>query len=146
MPNIVKKSCLVLKLCHFKLQCLYVPMKIVRYPTIMVITVWNLTMFQYRSDSRQLKRNVISCIANLVYELPHKLPNDLRLMILENKEILGKTQIQVETQPSAQSLFQKLKSSNSSGSVESKKKNFRLSWSKYFGTFQYFSTDAIHHT
>ena len=36
-------------------------------------------MFQYRSDEPQVKRNLISRIANLVYELPHKLPNNLRL-------------------------------------------------------------------
>ena len=41
--------------------------------------------------------NVISSIANLVYELPHELQGDLRLRILENKEILGKSQIWVET-------------------------------------------------
>ena len=40
---------------------------------------------------------MISSIANLVYELPHELPNDLRLRILRNKEILGKSQIWVET-------------------------------------------------
>ena len=40
---------------------------------------------------------MISSIENLVYELPHELPNDLRLRILGNKEILGKSQILVET-------------------------------------------------
>ena len=40
---------------------------------------------------------MISSIANLVYELP----NDLRVTILGNKEILGKSQIWVETEPSA---------------------------------------------
>ena len=40
-----------------------------------------------------IKRNVISSIANLAYELPRKLPNDSRLRILGNKEILGKSQI-----------------------------------------------------
>ena len=39
----------------------------------------------------------MSSIANLVYELPHELPNDLRLWILGNKEILGISQIWVET-------------------------------------------------
>ena len=39
---------------------------------------------------------MISGIANLVYELHHKLPNDLRLSILGNKEILGQSQIWVE--------------------------------------------------
>ena len=58
---------------------------------------WNVTMFKYRPDSPQVKRNVISSIANMVYELPHELPNDLRLRILGNKEILGKSRIWVET-------------------------------------------------
>ena len=54
-------------------------------------------MFYYRSDYPQVKRNVISSISNLVYELPHELPNDLRLRILGNKKILGKSQVCVET-------------------------------------------------
>ena len=40
-------------------------------------------MFQYRSDQPQIKRNVISNIANMVYEFPQELPNDLSLRILE---------------------------------------------------------------
>ena len=45
-----------------------------------------------------LKRNAVSGIANLVYELPHELPNDLRLLgILGNKEILRKYQIWGDT-------------------------------------------------
>ena len=48
---------------------------------------------------------MISSIGNLVYELSQVLPNDLRLRILGNKEILGKSQIWVETYPSPQSLF-----------------------------------------
>ena len=35
-------------------------------------------MFQYRPDEPQVKRNMISSKANLVYELPHALANDLR--------------------------------------------------------------------
>ena len=50
----------------------------------------------------------MSSIANLVYDFPHKLPNDLRLTILGNKKILKKSQIWVETQPSTQSPFQNL--------------------------------------
>ena len=53
---------------------------------------------------------MISSIANLV----HELPNDLRPRILGNKEINGKSQIWVKTQPSAQSPFQKLNFGNSS--------------------------------
>ena len=40
---------------------------------------------------------MVSSIANLVNELPQELPNDLRLRILGNKEIHGKSQIWVET-------------------------------------------------
>ena len=46
--------------------------------------------------------------------MPHELANDLRLRILGNKEMLGKSQIWVETLPSAQSPFQKLNFGNSS--------------------------------
>ena len=79
---------------------------------------------------------MVSSIANLVCDVPHKLPNDLRLRIftprhfrrwrdpahtrkkrlriLGNKEILVKSQIWVETEPSAQSPFQKLNLGSSS--------------------------------
>ena len=40
---------------------------------------------------------MISSIANLVHELSHELPNDLRLSILGNKEILRKSQIWLDT-------------------------------------------------
>ena len=41
-------------------------------------------LVQTRVNRKQVKRNLISSIANLVYELPRELLNDLR-----NKEILG---------------------------------------------------------
>lgn len=44
-----------------------------------------------------VKGIVISSTANLVYELSHKLSNDLRHKILGNKEILGKSQTCVGT-------------------------------------------------
>ena len=34
---------------------------------------------------------MVSSEANLVYELPHELPKDLRFKILENKETSGKS-------------------------------------------------------
>ena len=37
---------------------------------------------EYRFDSSQVKQDLISSIINFVYELPHELPNDLRLRIL----------------------------------------------------------------
>ena len=57
---------------------------------------------------------MISSIANLVYDLPHELPNDLRLRIFGNKDIIGKSKIWVGIELSAQSPFQKLNFGNSS--------------------------------
>ena len=58
---------------------------------------------------------MISSIANLVYELPHGLSNDLRFRFLGNKDILGKSQIWVETfEKVYQFTFEKLSFSNSS--------------------------------
>ena len=54
-------------------------------------------------DSPQVKWNVISSIRNFFYELYHKLSEDLSLRILGNKEILGKSQYCLRTQPSLQS-------------------------------------------
>ena len=46
--------------------------------------------------STQVKRSAIISNKKGVYELPHKLPNDLRLRILGNKEKSGKSQNLVE--------------------------------------------------
>ena len=61
-----------------------------------------------------------SSIANLVYKLPHELPNDLRLRILGKKEISVKSQSYVDTQPSAQTPFQKLNVGNNSPKINTK--------------------------
>ena len=50
----------------------------------------------------------MSSIVNLVYELPHQLPNDLRFRFLGSQEISEKSQIWMETQLSTQSPFNKL--------------------------------------
>ena len=81
--------------------------------TIIVIKLWHFLIISLRSESPQVKRYLISSITNLVHELPYELPNDLRLRILGNQEILEKSQMWVETQPSAQSSFQKLNVDNS---------------------------------
>ena len=60
----------------------------------------------------QVKQNVISSLANLLYDLSHELSNELRLRILGNQEIAGACEIWVEIQPSAQCLFQKLNFGN----------------------------------
>ena len=73
----------------------------------LVIMFWNFTIFQYKSHSPKAKRNFISSIANLVYELLHELPNNSRLGILGKQERLEKSQIWVVKKPSAQSLLKK---------------------------------------
>ena len=55
--------------------------------TILVIIFWNITMFQYRSDSLQRKPNLISIIITLICEFPHELLSNLRLRILEKQQI-----------------------------------------------------------
>ena len=57
---------------------------------------------------------MISSIANLVFQLPHELPNDLGPTILANKEILRNFQIWVKTELSVPSPFQKLNFGNNS--------------------------------
>ena len=99
-------------------------------------------MFQYRSDQLQVKRYVISSIANLVCELSHKLPNDLRLRILGNKEILGKSQICVEPQISAQHLFQKLHFGRSSQKTRRNRYQTFLFLSSFTG-FVYFVPNIL---
>ena len=52
--------------------------------TILIIIIWNFTIFQCRCSLPQVKGNLISIIANLVFELSHDFPSDLRLGILGN--------------------------------------------------------------
>ena len=65
--------------------------------TILVIIFSTFATLQYRSNSPQVKRNMMPSIANLVYELPNDFLKDFRLRILKNKKILGKSQIWVMT-------------------------------------------------
>ena len=76
-----------------------------------ILELYNISI-QTRLTTSKTKRDIQ--YSKLVYELPHELPNDLRLGILGNKEMLGKAQIWVETYPSAQSPLQKLNFGNSS--------------------------------
>ena len=78
------------------------------FHTVMVIIFLNLAMFQQRPDWPQVKQNVICSIANLLYELRHKIPNELRLRILGSKEIWGECYFWVEKWPSVLPPFQKL--------------------------------------
>ena len=53
-------------------------------------------MFDQIFLSPQEKQRVIISYKHDIYELPHELPNDLRLRILENQEITGKSQNFIE--------------------------------------------------
>ena len=59
-------------------------------------------------DSPYIKRDQIFTITNFAYKLPHELPNDSRLGILGNQEILERSQNWLKAEPSVQSHFQKL--------------------------------------
>ena len=85
---------------------------------------------------------MISSIANLVYELPHDSPNNLRPRILRNKEILGEYQIRVKTQANAKSSFQKLNFSNSSQKTRKSRYETFLFRSS-FTTFRYFVPNIL---
>ena len=63
-------------------------------------------MFYQFFLSAQVKRHVIFSYKHGKYELTHELPNDLRLRILGNQEILGKCLNFVERQPSVLSSWQ----------------------------------------
>ena len=56
--------------------------------------------------SPQVKQNAIISNKHGIYELPHKLPKDLRLRILRNQTKSGKSQNVIELQSSAQSSSQ----------------------------------------
>ena len=52
--------------------------------TILDIMFWDFLIFYQIFFSPQVKRSVIISNKHGIYELPHELPNDLSLMILEN--------------------------------------------------------------
>ena len=58
--------------------------------TICFILFWDFSMFYQIFLSSQLKGCGIITYKHGIFELPHELPNYLRLRILENQEISGK--------------------------------------------------------
>ena len=94
------------------------------------------------NKSPQVKRNLVSSITNLVHESSHELLNHLGLRILGNQEIFKKCQMQVETQPSAQSCLQKLKLSHSSQKTRNIISQIFLVWSN-FTVFLYFMPNIL---
>ena len=67
------------------------------------IIFWDSLMFYQILPLPLVKRCAIITYEHGIYELPHELPNDLRLRILENYEILGNCVNFIEWEPSAQS-------------------------------------------
>ena len=55
---------------------------------ILVIIFFNFTVFQYRSDSPQVKLYWRHGTANFVQELPNEMLNDLRIRIFRNQKML----------------------------------------------------------
>ena len=53
-------------------------------PTISFMIVWDFRMFNQIFFSPQVKQLVIVAYKHSIYELPHELPNNLRLRILGN--------------------------------------------------------------
>ena len=74
-----------------------------------------LTLFNNLAQVRIATSKTIPNVHNnkLATRVASRVPNELRLKILKNQEILEKCQIWVDTQPSAQSSFQKLNFDNS---------------------------------
>ena len=56
--------------------------------TTLAIIFWSFTVLWCCFELPQVQRVMISSIMNLVNRLPHELPNDLTLAILENLEIV----------------------------------------------------------
>ena len=66
------------------------------FQTILVIIFSDFLMFYQMFLSLQVKRIVIISNEHGIYELPHELPNDLRLRIVGNYKILKRSQIFIE--------------------------------------------------
>ena len=110
-----KRSILFKVLSSISLSCYCLPFKFMcAFTKILVMMFWNFIMFQYKSDLPQVKQKLVSSTKNLVYKFPHELPNNLRLRMLGNQEIIKKSQIWLVSYSSAQPVSQKLKFSNSS--------------------------------
>ena len=91
-------------MCVFALHPLLFPYKGCGIWALLVIICKTYSVFQYRFDSPQAKRDLVSNnIVNFVY----KLPNNLRGRFLGNQEILDETQNWVGALPSPQSPLQK---------------------------------------
>lgn len=60
---------------------------------IILVIFWNRSYFEYTSNSPHIKRNLISVVTNLVYELPHEAPNDLYLNVPEKLQLAPSTVI-----------------------------------------------------
>ena len=62
----------------------------------MEIILWDFLMFYQIFLSPQVKQSAIVSNKQGVYELPHELPNDLRLRLIRNKKKSGKSRKSLE--------------------------------------------------
>ena len=61
------------------------------FQTTMEITFWDFLMFYQIFLSLQVRQSTVISNKQGVYELPHELPNNVRLRIFINKEKSGKS-------------------------------------------------------
>ena len=76
---------------HFCIVCFFSPAVTGVQPEIVDIILSNISRSQYRFYLLQAKRHLIFSTKTIVYKLPPVLLNDLRLRILENCEIFGRS-------------------------------------------------------
>ena len=72
---------LAMILCHF--SGVFISFVELLFSTFLVIILRNFTISEQRSDSLQVKQNLIFSIIKLVYDLPHKLSNNYNFGSLE---------------------------------------------------------------
>ena len=96
------------------------------YPisAISFIIFWDFLMFRQTFFSPQVKRWAIVTYKHGLYELPHELPNNLRLRILENQKKSGKCPNFIEENTSAQTPYQNENFVNNSRELLKNKLNF----------------------
>ena len=67
-----------------------------KHTIIPVLIFWNFEISYCRSNSLQIKRNLLFIITKLAYELPHELLKYFRFRVLQNLEFQGKSQTWME--------------------------------------------------
>ena len=82
-------------------------------------------------ESPKVNRDLTSSIINFLYEFCCELPNSIGLRVLKEYEIFGKCQNCVDTEPRAESPFQKQNFGHSSNKFDSSRYQFYLALFKF---------------